>query len=346
VQADKEGEFGAVEIMNNCIILYDFIKINKPIEIIEIINQVNFLQIDRCVLKYMQMFGINYVRGGSYITPILPEYMLQSLTDQFKTMTSLPYEIQKQIDLIESSPINNEQVINLHNTSDSARNRNGITCLCERPCMVSHINEGMPKATRKDTCVNGRSLSDHPLVSPQRGLLVLSGSLTVNKYTKYQTMKTHYNTVKHLDYKKTNTDLAWLKCTILDVLDLDILYTKLPAAPSALSLTHIKRHKQGIYNRYSHLIVNLKKLPKIYAQIAEFTGKAMDKKFLEKRAQIYMNNPEFVFDNYVYHANTPNFNRADSDEWAKQFALIEHLFYSVMNHICEIEFDLSNYTNS
>ena len=56
--------------------------------------------------------------------------------------------------------------INLHNTSDSLRNRNGITCLCERPCMVSHINEGMPKSTRKDTCVNCRSLSDNSLVSP------------------------------------------------------------------------------------------------------------------------------------------------------------------------------------
>ena len=53
---------------------------------------------------------------------------------------------------------------NLHNTSDSLRNRDGITCLCGRPCMVSHINEGMPKATRKDTCV-------------------LSGSLTVNNLT-------------------------------------------------------------------------------------------------------------------------------------------------------------------
>jgi len=42
------------------------------------------------------------------------------------------------------------------------------------------IIEGMPKATRKETCVNCRSKSDNPLVSPQRGLLVLSGSLTVN----------------------------------------------------------------------------------------------------------------------------------------------------------------------
>ena len=75
-----------------------------------------------------------------------------------------------------------DKSFNLHNTSDSARNRNGITCLCERPCMVSHINEGMPKTTKKDTCVNCRSLSDNPLVSPpQRGLLVLSSRLTVKK---------------------------------------------------------------------------------------------------------------------------------------------------------------------
>jgi hypothetical protein len=49
--------------------------------------------------------------------------------------------------------------VNLHNTSDSLRNRNGITCLCERPYIVSHINEGMPKTTKKDTCVLSSSLT-------------------------------------------------------------------------------------------------------------------------------------------------------------------------------------------
>jgi len=52
-----------------------------------------------------------------------------------------------------------DKSFNLHNTNDSARNRNGITCLCERPCMVSHINEGMPKTTKKDTCVLSSSLT-------------------------------------------------------------------------------------------------------------------------------------------------------------------------------------------
>jgi hypothetical protein len=42
-----------------------------------------------------------------------------------------------------------DKSFNLHNTNDSARNRNGITCLCE----------GMPKNTKKDTCVLSSSLT-------------------------------------------------------------------------------------------------------------------------------------------------------------------------------------------
>jgi len=45
------------------------------------------------------------------------------------------------------------------------------------------VNLNNTSSTKKDTCVNGRSKSDNPLVSPQQGLLVLSGSLTVNKTT-------------------------------------------------------------------------------------------------------------------------------------------------------------------
>ena len=71
-------------------------------------------------------------------------------------------------------------MFNLHNPRKSVRFSRGYYEYFMT--IYGHeIFEGMPKATRTDTCVNCRSLSDNPLVSPQRGLLVLSGSLTVNR---------------------------------------------------------------------------------------------------------------------------------------------------------------------
>ena len=93
------------KIMNNCVLLYDYVKQYKPKEIADIVYQIDFLYIDRFVLNYMQMYGIDYVRGGSYTDLILPEYLLLSLSDQFKTMTSLPYEIQSKINNIDK-PVN------------------------------------------------------------------------------------------------------------------------------------------------------------------------------------------------------------------------------------------------
>lgn len=47
-------------------ICYDFLKIHKPISIIETILETDELQLDYIVKQYMYRYGYGYVRGGSY----------------------------------------------------------------------------------------------------------------------------------------------------------------------------------------------------------------------------------------------------------------------------------------
>lgn len=70
------------EIMNECIETCDFAKQYKPLSIIEKIQITEPLMIDYYVKNYMQHFGINHVRGGSYMTVTTEQY--KSLQNEFK----------------------------------------------------------------------------------------------------------------------------------------------------------------------------------------------------------------------------------------------------------------------
>jgi len=118
-----------------------------------------FPEADDAVLTYLNDDGT--LVEPEYYVPIIPFALMNGISGIGTGFScSIPSFNPKQIIEYLRNRLTHTAV-NLHNTSDSARNRDGITCLGGRPCMVSHINEGMPKATKKDTCV-------------------LSGSLTVN----------------------------------------------------------------------------------------------------------------------------------------------------------------------
>jgi hypothetical protein len=70
------------QIMNECIDHNDFAKQHKPLNIIEKIQITEPSMIDYYVKKYMQYFGINHVRGGSYMSVTPEQY--ESLQSEFK----------------------------------------------------------------------------------------------------------------------------------------------------------------------------------------------------------------------------------------------------------------------
>ena len=70
------------QIMNECIDKCDFAKEYKPLSIIEKIQITDPVMIDYYVKNYMQYFGINHVRGGSYMTVASEQY--ENLKHEFK----------------------------------------------------------------------------------------------------------------------------------------------------------------------------------------------------------------------------------------------------------------------
>jgi hypothetical protein len=70
------------QIMNECIETCDFTKQYKPLSIIEKIQITEPSMVDYYVKNYMQHFGINHVRGGSYMTVTTEQY--KSLQNEFK----------------------------------------------------------------------------------------------------------------------------------------------------------------------------------------------------------------------------------------------------------------------
>ena len=67
-----------------------------PIEVVEIINNVDNFAEDLYTKKYMLKYGIDNVRGGSYITITLPSYQLQSLKKEICTVDNTCFKCHRE----------------------------------------------------------------------------------------------------------------------------------------------------------------------------------------------------------------------------------------------------------
>ena len=57
----------------------------KALNLIEIVNNIDKYDEDKYVKKYMDTYGINNVRGGSYVSIDLPDYQIKSLEAELCT---------------------------------------------------------------------------------------------------------------------------------------------------------------------------------------------------------------------------------------------------------------------
>jgi len=94
-------------LLKECIIMYDFVKNNRPcyieskIDLDNTSDEINdiVLKINYYVKYYMKKYGVNNVRGGIYTDETLPDYLLQSLYTELN-ITIEDYE--KNIEIIEN----------------------------------------------------------------------------------------------------------------------------------------------------------------------------------------------------------------------------------------------------
>ena len=91
------------EVKGECEKMYEITQLHKPVAILDMICHTKDLSLlDYYVKKYMLQYGIFYVRGGSYLEPILPEYLSKSLDNEFKTLESYKKKY--------NNPINNHMI--------------------------------------------------------------------------------------------------------------------------------------------------------------------------------------------------------------------------------------------
>jgi hypothetical protein len=84
----RSSEKSDAHILFEAEILHEFPKIYLPELVYERHNEESPIDLDRYVKHYMIWFGIDNVRGGSYLKPILPDYQERALIDEMNTVTS------------------------------------------------------------------------------------------------------------------------------------------------------------------------------------------------------------------------------------------------------------------
>lgn len=73
------------EVLVDCEILYEYAKIYKPKRVVYVSENIDLYDVDKNVKIFMNMFGIDDTRGGSYTDVVLSEHVKQVLEAEFKT---------------------------------------------------------------------------------------------------------------------------------------------------------------------------------------------------------------------------------------------------------------------
>ena len=81
------------QIILDCEKLYEYAKINKPQNVVFILENIDLFDVDKYVKMFMHMFGQDDCRGGSYLDIILPDYVQQTLKQEFEIIGSIDYYI-------------------------------------------------------------------------------------------------------------------------------------------------------------------------------------------------------------------------------------------------------------
>lgn len=83
-------------IISDCKMLYDFVRINPPLKIVYVTEVEDLYDVDKDVKLFMNMFGIENMRGGSYTDAELPDFLMQALLHE-SAITNINYYIGRKI---------------------------------------------------------------------------------------------------------------------------------------------------------------------------------------------------------------------------------------------------------
>jgi hypothetical protein len=76
------------QILEDCSKLYEYARVHPVRRVVFTIHDVDLFDADKYVKLFMQMFGIDNTRGGSYVDVILPDYQQKSLERELFTASA------------------------------------------------------------------------------------------------------------------------------------------------------------------------------------------------------------------------------------------------------------------
>lgn len=70
----------------------EWTRLHKPVHVVDKIDTTDAMDEDRYTKIYMRQYGIDKVRGGSYVRLVLPEYQVLALQDEMRTIDGLCFK--------------------------------------------------------------------------------------------------------------------------------------------------------------------------------------------------------------------------------------------------------------
>jgi len=83
-------------VLANCAKLYEFARINTPIKVVYTSEVKDLYDVDKDVKLFMNMFGIENTRGGSYTDVELPDFLMKTILHE-KMITDVHFYINRKV---------------------------------------------------------------------------------------------------------------------------------------------------------------------------------------------------------------------------------------------------------
>ena len=83
-------------VLANCAKLYEFARANPPIKVVYTTEVKDLYDVDKDVKLFMNMFGVENTRGGSYTDVELPDFLMKTILHE-KMITDVHFYINRKI---------------------------------------------------------------------------------------------------------------------------------------------------------------------------------------------------------------------------------------------------------
>ena len=292
--------------IKECRILYEFVQKHDPIKIMGIIPVTSIFHVDALVKEYMVRYGIDNVRGGSYVDPILPDNIMETLTQE---LTYCDTYLQDK-ELI--------QFIYSQYSTASTWSPSNASAEISRLQSELIVFKSIAEKLENIQYYNGRTLRIDSAIIADLSWIRRRISIPEEETDDI-----------YID-KAIKTDLSWISDWISGCLE-ETGKTPIPDNEPLLSRCEIVQKYKSILRKLTGVYHN-------YAIVKSQTDDALPK----YAPELYLSRPDVVFDAYFCHDGS-DANSSHIIAMESVISKFECMTYTIMNRIEEYTFDLSFY---